>query len=127
MPHDPTNPICHHPPRPCICDVVGVRPQSADDPSIAPALLAWWDAQHAGATLDTETAWKRARPYFAGRTAVYTFPKSPEGFIDLLGYATPLFEHERSVTFDLSKAHHGGGIKVIRPQRDVPGDPRPLT
>lgn len=120
MPHDPTNPNCYHPPRPCICDYVGTKPQAVDDPSIAPALLAWWDAQGASPTLHAETAWKRARPYFTDRTLVYSFPVSAEGFIDLLGYAKPLFEAKRSVTFDLSNTRDDGIINVIRPPKGLP-------
>jgi len=118
MPHNPNNPDCHHPPRPCICDYVGTKPQAVDDPSIAPALLAWWDAQDASATFVAETARKRARPYFTDRKFVYTFPVSTEGFVDLLGYAKPLFEAKRSVTFDLSKVRDAGIINVIKPPRD---------
>lgn len=117
MPHDPQNAYCHHPPRPCICDVIGARPGAPGDPSIAPALLEWWDAASGDASLDTRTAWRDARPYFEVLGVDHEFPRTPAGFADLLDYAEPLFRTRRSVTFDVSHAAADGTIDVIGADR----------
>lgn len=113
MPHNPDNPYCHHPPRPCICDYVGVLPRSTEDPSIAPALLEWFDARPKLGTLDAVEAWMEARQYFESFGVVHEFPATPGEFVELLDYAEPLFNARRSVQFDVSHAASDGTVDIV--------------
>ncbi len=123
MPHNPGNAYCHHPPRPCICDYIGARPGAIGDPSIAPALLEWWDASPDVRSMDAVVAWVQARPYFESFGVQHEFPATPDGFIELLDYAEPLFTARRSVGFDVSHADSDGTIDIIA--ADEPGNSDP--
>lgn len=109
MPHNPRNRNCHYPPRKCICDVTSVLPEASP---LAPALLAWVDAAPLDTTITVQSAWRAAEGHFEREGITELYPESAEAFVDILDYAAPLFDAERSIVLDTSQAASEGTIGV---------------
>lgn len=109
MPHDPRNRNCHHPPRKCICDVTSVIPEASP---LAPALLAWIDTMPTVGGVSVEYAWENAADHFESEGVSAHYPADPAVFVDLLNYAAPLFDAERSLALDTSHIAEDGMIGV---------------
>lgn len=118
MPHDQRNRNCHHPPRMCICDITNVMPEASP---VAPALLSWIDAMPTAGGMSVEYAWQNAADHFESEGVSTLYPTDPAVFVDILNYAAPLFDAERSLVLDTSHIAEDGMIGVTESRDELAG------